>query len=399
MPRRVIDFALGARHTCAIVVDGSNARALHCWGANDLGQLGLEMPGNKGGTPDTIPSDLPPVPVPGELQMVAAGLDHTCAVTDVGQGGANEYAVYCWGSNGAGQLTGEPGMGLGLNPGEVEMGKIDLGPEGTGFVGDVDCGGKQCCAVLQDGVVKCWGDNMDGVVDPNNAGVDVMGVGPSIPFTFSSNAQEVAVGTRHACARSSSRMACWGANNSGQLGTGDTNPLVSTNPVPSLDLGGTPRAIAAGGAHSCVVLEGDGTVCWGWNEAGQLGDGTTMSQAGIPVNLNVIIPIGVPDDIFAAGSVTCAIGAGATQSWCWGANGNGQVTGNTVETPIKTPRPIGANVFTVVRTSGEHTCALTADTEALRCWGRNDFGQLGYGNTDPMGGMAVPPPDLPDIPL
>jgi alpha-tubulin suppressor-like RCC1 family protein len=183
---------------------------------------------------------------------------------------------------------------------------------------------------------------------------------------------EIQSGRHHSCVRlADSSVKCWGLNDHGQLGRG-TDDIVQSSPAP---VGGLSRAtqLALGGNHSCALLAGGQVACWGANENGQLGDGTTADHSspelvgGLP-----------PATAIAAGTgFTCALTA-ASQVHCWGANQSGQlarprVTHSSAPGEIKELR--GATQLSL---GGAHGCALLADRTA-RCWGDNAHGQLGDG--------------------
>jgi alpha-tubulin suppressor-like RCC1 family protein len=234
------------------------------------------------------------------------------------------------------------------------------------------------CAIVSNGLAYCWGYDDSGQLGdgavaagvPTPAVVDGLG---EVPL--------VATGSSHACAvHGDGTLSCWGSNDHGQLGDGTTNQQLM--PVPVAFLGGAVEA-AAGFYHTCA-LASDGTVrCWGDNSSGQLGDGSTNNRmtASLPVAIDGVAHI-------AAGHHhSCAIKRDGTL-WCWGANGQGQLgDGSTVDRP--TPVQVeGLAGVTAVALNGfdaqgslGHTCAIAAGGR-LWCWGSNRFGELGDGSTD-----------------
>ena len=138
-------------------------------------------------------------------------------------------------------------------------------------------------------------------------------------------ASAVAAGASHTCTRTmAGGVQCWGANGDGQLGNGRTVNRSVAVPVTGLENG--VAAVAAGGRHNCALTNAGGLSCWGYNQYGQLGDGTTTNSS---------IPIAV---------------SGATSG------------------------------VAAVATGSHHACALGTDG-SVRCWGLNANGQLGSGST------------------
>jgi alpha-tubulin suppressor-like RCC1 family protein len=161
---------------------------------------------------------------------------------------------------------------------------------------------------------------------------------------------------------------CWGANFFGQLGDGSTADRHT--PVNVKNLSGV-KAVAAGSSHTCAVTSGGGVKCWGYNGWGQLGDGTTADRyTPFPVsNLDSGVKA------LAAGfSHTCALTtAGGVK--CWGRNNSGQL-GDNATTDRHEPTLALHEDIRAITAGDEHTCALTVGGGVL-CWGGNSHGQLG----------------------
>jgi alpha-tubulin suppressor-like RCC1 family protein len=220
-----------------------------------------------------------------------------------------------------------------------------------------------------------------------SAGCERAGSGPA----------DVAVGGKHTCliTDTSRTVKCWGANDQGQIGDGTSGtPATPTSAdrlapvdVVGLPAGARAHAIAAGQAHSCVLLDDAAHVgeiwCWGANASGQLG-GTPVA-AGFPVRvlgitgstLSTLVPIA------AGASHTCAINSAGGVS-CWGANNVGQL-GNGSNVPSSAPLvAIPAPSTAIALASGfDHTCALVGT--AVKCWGANASGQVGNGVANAAG--------------
>ncbi len=273
--------------------------------------------------------------------------------------------VRCWGANELGELGDGQVCGAFTCPGAVPV---------SGLAGDVvtvTAGGWHTCALTSAGGVKCWGLNNfgqlgDGTLTNRTTPVNVSGL--------ASGVAAVSAGGWHTCALTSAGgVKCWGWNNHGQLGNGTTTD--STTPVNVSGLASGVAAISAGRSYTCAVTTAGGARCWGLNEYGQLGDGT-VTERTTPMNVSGLSS-GVA--LVAAGRHhTCAVTtAGAGK--CWGLNFAGQL-GNGTTNNSTTPVNVSGLSSGVAKVAvGESsTCALTT-AGAVKCWGNNDHGQLGDG--------------------
>jgi alpha-tubulin suppressor-like RCC1 family protein len=257
-------IAAGNGHTCAIVAGG-----VQCWGHNDQGQLGNGQPG-------CDPEDLwscqsaTPVTVSGlsGVTALAAGNYHTCALA----GGA----VRCWGANYSGQL----GNGGPIDPTGFENVPVSVSGLG-GDVTGIATGSEHTCAVTEAGAIKCWGYNGFGQLG------DGTKTDRSSPVTVSqTGAARIAAGWDHTCLTSTKGgVACWGRNNWGQLGDGTTKGRQRPVAVSGLGIGSGVHEVTGGYGFTCALLRGFEIQCWGRNDFGQLGDGTTTSRTKPVVTL------------------------------------------------------------------------------------------------------------------
>ncbi len=337
----------GSTHTCALLTTGG----VKCWGNNNHGQLG----------DGTKIDRWTPVDVVGLASGVASieggGLD-TCAVT-IG-GGAK-----CWGANQAGRL-GDGTITDRWTPVDV----VGLS-SGVAKIRNNDAGGAHTCAVMINGGLKCWGSNSggqlgNGTTTDSHVPIDVSGL--------TSGVSDVALGTWHTCATTSSGVKCWGDSSYGQVGNALT--ATQTTPVGVIGLEGGALSVTTGRDHSCALLNGDSIKCWGSNFSGELGDGTTIGQLS---PTNVISLTGSVSAISAGGEHSCALLTNGGID-CWGDNyagslGNGLAINHTMPTDVT---GLSSGV-TGVTLGSYHVCALV--NGGVKCWGDNGFGQLGAGKT------------------
>jgi alpha-tubulin suppressor-like RCC1 family protein len=216
------------------------------------------------------------------------------------------------------------------------------------LVAEVSAGGRHTCARRQDGTVWCWGG-----FNASPVPAQVTGLG--------NNATQLSAGAAHTCAvLKDGTLWCWGAGDDGQLGDG--RGIGSPTPVRVAALGANVASVAGGAFHTCAVLKDATLWCWGLNDDGQLGDGTTMSRLA-PVPVLATVKQAAP----GSGS-SCAVKQDGTL-WCWGRNDDGQLgVGNRARSLV--PVPVTALGATVAQADVgiQHACALKQDG-TLWCWG------------------------------
>ncbi len=228
---------------------------------------------------------------------------------------------------------------------------------------DFDAGTGHTCAVEPAGTVRCWGYNLNGQLGDGSMSNRSR---PVLVAGLSGAVEQVATGDHHTCALlTSGQVECWGLNNRGQLGTGSTAPASSPSPLP---VSGLVNAVelAAGQNHTCARTSGGTVRCWG--EIMPL----SLSPRLIPMT-------GEAASISAGSNHTCArLTSGGVR--CWGNNSSGQLGDGTT---TSRPNPVEATGVTdtiAISAGGTHTCALRASRE-VSCWGYNADGQLGDGTT------------------
>jgi alpha-tubulin suppressor-like RCC1 family protein len=303
----VAAVVVGAEHSCALTSTG----AVVCWGDNSAGQLG-------DGTSILRTTPTPVSGLASGITAIAAGLYHTCALTTVG-------GAVCWGNNAVGQL-GDGTTTSRRTPTAV----IGL-PSAASVI--AASGSQHTCAVTASGGAWCWGLNSngqlgDGTTTSKSTPVAVSGLGNGVVA--------VVAGGWHTCAvTTSGGLQCWGYNGSGQLGDGTTTDRWTPAGVNGLSSG--VAGVAAGQQQSCAVTTAGGLRCWGANGNGELGDGTTTSRS-TPVQVN-----GLESQVtaFAVGRWhACAVITDG-DVLCWGRNEFGQVGDGSTATRLTPVRVLG----------------------------------------------------------
>ncbi len=323
----------------------------------------------------------PPTSLPRAVNLVigriAAGGQHTCALTSVGE-------VKCWRSNEFGQLGN----------GTTTDSTIPVDVAGLGnSVMAIAAGGRHTCALTDNGGVSCWGANYggqlgNGTTTDSSAPVDVSGM--------ESGVDAIAAGGEHTCALTvEGGVKCWGSNSSQQLGNGTMTD--SRTPVAVSDLVSGVSAIVAGDYHSCALTSAGGVRCWGYAGSGGLGGGVPSDVPGLATGITSIAASyeqtcaltvdhvvkcwsgfdgSGPVDVPGLGSGTIAISAGSDGHTC------ALTSGGAVKCWTNDSAPVDvaglASGVTAIAAGFSHTCALMRGGGVM-CWGDNWSGQLGNG--------------------
>jgi alpha-tubulin suppressor-like RCC1 family protein len=410
----IADIAAGGWHTCGLM----NDKTVRCWGKNDRGQAGN---GVASGTDIAFPTTVKGLGGSGNLSDVrslTSGHSHNCATV------SSSGNLYCWGFNANGQL----GDGT-TNQATTPIRMIDAGQSSgsTNFMTDVSlvsggisAGTSITCIVKTDGTMACTGKNAnggelgDGTQTQRLSPVWVNGAGPDLWSAAAIGGGIVDEGTgSHSCVvTTANQIKCWGWGGLGQVG----NNTTGTNSTPvqvtlSATAGASPVAsksitsgspIAGSNSASCVIFNSatvtGGVQCWGRNNNGELGDGTTSSHSNpLPVlkgagpgttYLSGVTAIAMgQSDGTGTGQPThvCALANGGV--FCWGYNksgelGNGAALGNTGANSSPVQAIAAGSGILGIAVGNANTCAITAASGSnLKCWGYNAYGQLGDAST------------------
>jgi len=324
---------------------------------------------------------------------VSGGYLHSCAILGNGD-------LKCWGWDIYGQL-GDGGTNTNTNAPSSTA--INLGTGRTAVA--VSAGGSHTCAILDNGDMKCWGYDGygqlgDGGTTHTSSTYTNAPSSTAIDLGTGRTAVAVSAGHGHTCAvLDNGDLKCWGSDEYGQLGDGGTTHTSSTyTTAPSstaidLGTGRTAVAVSAGKYHTCAILDNGDLKCWGRDNSGQLGNGVTSTDPTSPPSSAINLGSGRTAAAVAAGNFhTCAILDNGDLK-CWGSDNYGQLgvgggTGGTSTLP-STAIDLGTGRTAVAMSAGaEHTCAIL-DNGDVKCWGQDDKGQLGNGGSN-TNGIAAP---------
>lgn len=343
-PLPATEIAIGATHSCALLDDGAS-NVIKCWGNNANGQLGQEDTVHRGDGEGPIGPALPGIRL-GEGRRpkhLIVGDNFSCAILESG-------SLVCWGLNQFGQLGigGSPSVPIGKSPGEMgnNLVAVDLGT-GRSVIA-ASAGRAHACAILDDHRVKCWGENQSGQLglgDTNNRGDAPSEMGDQLPFV--------------------------------ELGTGRTA-----------------KQVACGDNHTCAILDDDTVKCWGALGEGKLG----IVAGNAPGNQPGEMGDNLPTVNLGTGRVALSIATGKRHTCallddhsvkCWGANATGALgqgdtaarggAANTMGDALL-PVDLGTGRTAKQIGAGDDTSCALLDDDSLKCWGRNTLGRLGLGN-------------------
>jgi len=363
-------------HTCGVAGDGK----AYCWGQNNFGKLG-------NGT-SVASSDIPvPVSTSGVLngktvKSISAGGEHTCAI-------ASDNQAYCWGNN----INGQFGDGNTGTTSNVPVAVSTSGSFSGKTVLSISAGVEHTCAVASDNNAYCWGFGGSGRLGDGSSSVNTTPDPVDTSGALSGKTiQSVSSAYYHTCAvASDARAYCWGDNADGQIGDG-TSTQVNESPVvvgsSGAMSGKTILTISSSAYHSCVTATDGKAYCWGYDDYGQLGDGNIdYGPQPIPTAVDVSGAMGGKafKSVKTGHEHTCGV-ASDDNLYCWGRNNLGQLgNGNTgtdqsFPVAVSTSGSLSGKTIKSLANYKRHTCAIASDNQAY-CWGLNDFGQIGNGNT------------------
>ncbi|MCB9092196.1 MAG: hypothetical protein H6620_06515, partial [Halobacteriovoraceae bacterium] len=373
------EISLGYYHGCGLTDRGQ----VYCWGDDNYDQTADGVSGEQDkNKPVLIANDT--LIVGEQFVHIYSGGTFSCGIT-------NHRHTYCWGDDSQGQLGNGSGLTSQQNmPSLIDLTNLSLGES---FI-SLSLGHSHACGMTTHGNAYCWGYDFDGqlgddasttnqdkptIVDLTNVAT-YSGTGARLTSIYAYSSHTCGIAT-------DGKGYCWGYNNSGQLGDGTS---VSKG-IPSLVIQGTRSAtevfteLALGEVHTCGVTDLGKAYCWGDNSSSQVGNGGGAGPYSAPQTVNVVnIPTMEKLVKIDAGDYhTCAITSGK-ELYCWGADTYGQLgddgtpTNRNKATIIDhTNIPVNEGIYSL-SVQGNTTCALTGNIDAY-CWGQDDNFQVGNG--------------------
>ena len=285
--------------------------------------------------------------------------------------------IYCWGSGYYGKMgNGEPWSDDYVN---TEMRQVLL-PEGQGGQ-TVSISSGHICTILDNGDVYCWGRNRNGQLGYGGTSNRNIPVKVNLPGQRSAIA--ISTGTDMTCAITTDGMGyCWGENDEGQLGNGTTNTRKTTPVEVLFPSGYTPVSISAGDDFSCALMDNRKVMCWGENNDGRLGQGP-LATDDETTPVWVIMEDSETAHFLDIGTKSACMILDSGETKCWGTNEEGQIgQGGTDPDSYPTPTEVNGNHdFVALSINSDTVCAITSAAEGY-CWGDNEAGQTGRGLMD-----------------
>jgi alpha-tubulin suppressor-like RCC1 family protein len=335
---RVTDIHAGHSFSCAQLDDGT----LRCWGTNSAGELGAGY---------TSPFEGPVVGITQAFDQVELGSRHGC--------GRRGQELYCWGRNTVGQL-GVEGIDHATEPQLVPLSGVT----------DFEAHRETTCAITTEGRLYCWGFTFDGQKESGFDGGNFSSTPSLIPGLETETVLQVGMGEANGCALlPNDEVRCWGYNQAGRLGTGDT--VTSATAVPALKNWDSPvHRLVIGDQHGCV-LAGQPEQMWCWGFIAQ------FHYHYPPTFLDEWIVDTAPmQDVRSAWRDVCALTADGVMR-CLGDAAYGKIAGGSQpQSTMIAPPGLGETEKMAVGTW--HSCGLRTDGDVM-CWGMNLHGQLGLG--------------------
>jgi alpha-tubulin suppressor-like RCC1 family protein len=327
----------------------SGTKSLWGWGQNTSGQLGN---GDTGTVYEPV-SNIESV----SWKYVASGVNYTLAIK-------SDDTCWSWGS-------GSQGV-LGNNSTANQSSPVSV--LGDNLFTKVAGGSFASFALKSDGSMWAWGRNQGGQLCDGTIVAKSSPISAAITDRF----VDISAGNNycHAGLKSDGSVWCWGSGTNGQIGDGTATGKSSPVSV----LGGNSFTKVSFGSNFCLALKADGTVfSWGANTFGQLGTGDQLAYSS-PVSVVTTLSF---KDIAGGNSVSYGLDSDG-YAWSWGSNTYGELGDNNSGTSVSSPvSVVGDHVFVSIFSDSAASMGGGIKSDgSVWVWGRNNYGQLGIGNTD-----------------
>ncbi len=343
-------ISAGGQHSCAIK---NQDNTLWCWGSNENNQIGNKSIRSAAPSPRVISND--------PWLIIVTSDQHSCGIDETG-------TLHCWGKNDSGQV------GNGTTIDQETPAAISANTDWS----NVSLGTNHSCATRKDNTLWCWGSNTSfqlGHSPENNQQPSQLNQTNEDDSSTTEQWLASSSGNSHTCAiKTDNSLWCWGGNTKGQIGQGSVTAFFS-EPT-QLAENDTWLSISANGDHNCAVRKDDRSLwCWGNNQAGQIGNGTTENS----LTPSLIAEGSTWDKISLGTDHSCGIKDNGSL-WCWGDNSRSQLgDGSTLAS--SSPKQIGSAInWQAISLGNQFSCAISSDGR-LWCWGGNDQYQQGNAET------------------
>jgi len=384
-PRVATAVASGLVTTCAVIGSGK----VRCWGEYGSGALGSGELFHDIGD-DEPASEGPIAPLDDPVKDVVAGERSTCALFDDGD-------VRCWGYGDEGQL-GTGSLASAYGPATAR--NVVLGGKAVAVSGH----GRHTCAILDTGGLRCWGSNATGQLGYGGLAPSLEGETPETKGDIELPARvlQVSASTYGTCAVvEEGSVYCWGGFSFTRPDAAEAGDAAAAGGA--VDVGAKVKQVATSDDHVCVVTEADAVRCWGNDDYGQLGYARQSQPIGDDASIASAGDVsvgGAVTEVVVGSKHTCALLTSGSVR-CWGrAGGSAYGRSNSIgddETPAAAGDALIGGTVAHLSAVSDHTCALMTDG-AVRCFGANFFGELGYGHPEDVG-TATPPACAGEVPL